>query len=83
MDSDCVTNKFLNNDHERINNDDEDLECIKVSGGQLKSYGQPSEDPHQVRSLFKEADDDKLVLTTIIEKYLEVENFQFFTIQIT
>ena len=70
MDSDCVTTKVLNNGVERIDNDDEDLECIKVSGDQLKSYGQPSEDPHKIRSLFKEADDDKAGINYYYRKVL-------------
>jgi hypothetical protein len=70
MDSDCVTTKVLNNGVERIDNGDDDLECIKVSGDQLKSYGQPSEDPHKIRSLFKEADDDRAGINYYYRKVL-------------
>jgi hypothetical protein len=62
VDPDCVTSKVLGNGIERIDNGDNDLECIKITGDQLNNFANPqktSDRPCKLRTLFRDADDDK------------------------
>ena len=61
VDEDCAASKVLGKGIERIDNGDNDLECIKVSGDKLTELAKPKNNDkgNQISNLFKEADDDK------------------------
>lgn len=61
IDEDCAVSKVLGKGIEKIDNGDDDLECIKVSGDKLTELAKPENNnkSNQISNLFKEADDDK------------------------
>ena len=61
IDEDCAVSKVLGKGIEKIDNGDDDLECIKVSGDKLAELAKPENNKkvNQISNLFKEADDDK------------------------
>ncbi|MBP3801733.1 MAG: hypothetical protein J6I85_06920, partial [Clostridia bacterium] len=73
VDKDCVTTKVLGDGVERIDSGDKDLECIKVTGDQLVNYAKPEnnkDQTHKIKSLFKEAEDDKTGVNYYYRKVL-------------
>jgi hypothetical protein len=63
FDESCITTKTLGDGIEKVEGDgDDDIEWIKVSGDQLNNFAnpqKPSDQPCNIRTLFRHAKDDK------------------------
>jgi hypothetical protein len=61
IEDNSMTCKVMGDGIERVDNGDDNFECIKISGDKLASYSKPENNEYliKLKNLFKEANDDK------------------------